>query len=245
MSAQTQGIKILSDNRQAGHNYFLFDRYEAGMVLTGTEVKAAKSGKVQLKDAYASIEKGEAWLMNAHISEYSHGNRENHDPTRTRKLLLHRSEINRIAGKAQEKGLTLVPTRMYFKDGRIKVELAVAKGKKLYDKRETERRREADREARQARPAGEERQSGSAGQQHQAGATKEFRREAEQAGERTRAEAEQQACRGAGGSIEGESIAQETRGLDEGHGRSPIGRPVIGQRLLMEAMLTKPRRRVD
>lgn len=101
-----------------------------------------------MKDGYAQIRQGEAWLMNTHISPYSHGNRDNHDPTRERKLLLHRSEIDKLAGKAQEKGLTLVPTKMYFKGGRIKVEIGVAKGKKLYDKRETERRREADREAR-------------------------------------------------------------------------------------------------
>jgi SsrA-binding protein len=101
-----------------------------------------------LKDSYGLIREGEAWLMNAHISPYSHGNRENHEPTRTRKLLLHRAQIDKLAGKAQEKGLTLVPTKMYFKNGHIKVELAVAKGKKLYDKRETEKRREADREAR-------------------------------------------------------------------------------------------------
>ena len=101
-----------------------------------------------MKDSYGLIREGEAWLMNAHISPYSHGNRENHEPTRTRKLLLHRAQIDKLAGKAQEKGLTLVPTKMYFKNGHIKVELAVAKGKKLYDKRETEKRREADREAR-------------------------------------------------------------------------------------------------
>jgi SsrA-binding protein len=101
-----------------------------------------------LKDSYGLVRNGEAWLLNAHISPYSHGNRENHEPTRTRKLLLHKSEIERLMGKAQEKGLTLVPTKMYFKNGRVKVELAIARGKKLYDKRETERRREADREAR-------------------------------------------------------------------------------------------------
>jgi SsrA-binding protein len=101
-----------------------------------------------LKDAYGLIREGEAWLMNAHISPYSHGNRDNHEPTRTRKLLLHRAQIDKLAGKAQEKGLTLVPTKMYFKNGRINIELAVAKGKKIYDKRETEKRREADREAR-------------------------------------------------------------------------------------------------
>jgi SsrA-binding protein len=142
--------KILSDNRQAGHNYFLMDRYEAGMALHGTEVKAARDGKVQLKDAYATIEKNEAWLLNAHISQYSHGNRENHEPVRGRKLLLHRREIDKLLGETREKGLALIPTRMYLKDGRIKCEIAVAKGKKLYDKRETERKRSADDEARAA-----------------------------------------------------------------------------------------------
>src|SRR5919205_1378375 len=114
-SSTESGIKILSDNRQAGHNYFLFDRYEAGVVLAGTEVKAAKTGKVQLKDAYAEITGNEAWLVNAHISEYSHGNRENHEPVRKRKLLLHRQEIDKLQGKVLEKGLTLIPTKVYLK----------------------------------------------------------------------------------------------------------------------------------
>jgi SsrA-binding protein len=149
-SDQKSGVKVLSDNRQAGHNYFLMDRYEAGMVLTGTEVKAARSGKVQLRDAYATIEKNEAWLLNAHISEYSHGNRENHIPMRMRKLLLHREEIEKLQGKTREKGLSLIPTKMYLKDGRIKCELAVAKGKKFHDKREAERNRAAEDEAREA-----------------------------------------------------------------------------------------------
>jgi SsrA-binding protein len=141
-------FKILSDNRQAGHNYFLMDRFEAGMVLSGTEVKAAKSGKVQLKDAYANVIGGEAWLVNAHISEYSHGNRENHPPVRNRKLLLHRKEIEKLFAIIREKGLSLIPTKVYLKDGRIKCEIAVAKGKKLHDKRETERARTAEAEAR-------------------------------------------------------------------------------------------------
>ena len=141
-------LKILSDNRQAGHNYFLMDRFEAGMVLTGTEVKAAKDGRVQLKDAYATVLNSEAWLINAHISQYSHGNRENHQPVRNRKLLLHRREIDKLLVQTRDKGLSLIPTKMYLKKGRIKCELAVAKGKKLYDKRETERARTADEEAR-------------------------------------------------------------------------------------------------
>jgi SsrA-binding protein len=143
-------IKVLSDNRQAGHNYHLLDRFEAGLALTGTEVKAAKDGKIQLKDAFAEIERNEAWLLNAHISQYSHGNRENHEPTRRRKLLLHREEIDKLLGKTREKGLTLIPTRMYLKNGRIKCELALAKGKKLHDKRETERKKEMESEARAA-----------------------------------------------------------------------------------------------
>ena len=141
-------FKILSDNRQAHHNYFLMDRFEAGMVLTGTEVKAAKDGKVQLKDAYGAVIANEAWLMNAHISQYSHGNRENHPAVRNRKLLLHRREIDKLLGITREKGLALIPTKMYLKKGRIKCELAVAKGKKLHDKRETERTRTAEAEAR-------------------------------------------------------------------------------------------------
>jgi SsrA-binding protein len=140
--------KDVATNREAYHNYHILETHECGIALTGTEVKSIREGRCNLKDSYGLIRNGEAWLFNAHISPYSHGNRENHEPTRTRKLLLHRSEIDRLAGKAQEKGLTLVPTRMYFKDGHIKVELAVGKGKKLYDKRETEKRREADREAR-------------------------------------------------------------------------------------------------
>ena len=144
------GIKVLNDNRQAGHNYHLLERFEAGVALTGTEVKAAKSGRIQLKDAYAEVEANEAWLMNAHISQYSHGNRENHEPTRRRKLLLHRQEIDKLLGKTREQGLTLIPTKMYLKNGHIKVELAVAKGKKLHDKRETERKREMEAEARAA-----------------------------------------------------------------------------------------------
>ena len=141
-------IKILSDNRHAGHDYHLLERFEAGLALTGTEVKSAKDGRVQLKDSFAEVAGNEAWLLNAHIGQYSHGNRENHEPTRRRKLLLHRSEIDKLLGQTREKGLTLVPTKMYLKNGRIKVELAVAKGKKLHDKRESERTREMEAEAR-------------------------------------------------------------------------------------------------
>lgn len=140
--------KVVATNREAYHNYHILETHECGIALTGTEVKSIREGRCNLKDSYGQIRQGEAWLLNAHISPYSHGNRENHEPLRSRKLLLHKREILKLASKAQEKGLTLVATKMYFKNGRIKVEIAVAKGKKLYDKRETERRREADREAR-------------------------------------------------------------------------------------------------
>jgi len=150
LAARNEGTKILNDNRQAGHNYFLLDRYEAGIALTGTEVKAAKAGKVQLRDAYASIDKNEAWLLNAHISEYSHGNRFNHAPTRPRKLLLHRREIDKLHEAVREKGLSIIPTRLYLTKGRVKCEIALAKGKKFHDKRESERARSAEEEARAA-----------------------------------------------------------------------------------------------
>ena len=148
MAEKNTGIKILSDNRQAGHNYFLMDRFEAGLVLTGTEVKSAKDAKIQLKDAYATVLNNEAWLVNAHISQYSHGNRENHVPVRNRKLLLHRREIEKLHVNLREKGLSLIPTKIYLKDGRIKCEIAVARGKKLHDKREADRARTAEAEAR-------------------------------------------------------------------------------------------------
>lgn len=150
MKQQPTGIKIVADNRSAGYNYHLGDRFEAGMVLSGTEVKAAKAGKIQLKESYADIIGNEAWLLNAHISEYSHGNRYNHEPVHKRKLLLHRREIDKLLGQTKEKGLTLIPTKVYLKDGRLKCELALAKGKKLHDKRESERAREAESEARAA-----------------------------------------------------------------------------------------------
>jgi len=148
--ADTNPNKTLSDNRQAGHNFFLLDHYEAGIALTGTEVKAAKAGKVQLREAYATVENNEAWLLNAHISEYSHGNRANHPPIRSRKLLLHRREIDKLHEAIRIKGLSIVPIRLYLKNGRIKCEIAVAKGKKFHDKRETERAKTAETEAREA-----------------------------------------------------------------------------------------------
>jgi SsrA-binding protein len=148
--AQQSDIKILSDNRSAGHNYQLSDRYEAGLVLTGTEVKAAKTGKIQLKESYAEITEGEAFLVNAHISEYSHGNLMNHAPVRRRKLLLHRGEIEKLRVETRERGLTIVPTKLYLKGGRIKVEIAVGKGKKFHDKREAIKAREMQAEAKAA-----------------------------------------------------------------------------------------------
>lgn len=148
--AQQSEIKILSDNRSAGHNYHLSDRYEAGIVLTGTEVKAAKTGKIQLKESYADVIEDEAWLMNAHISEYSHGNLMNHAPARKRKLLLHRSEIEKLRVETREKGLTIVPTKLYLKGGRIKVEIAIGKGKKFHDKREASKAKEMQAEAKAA-----------------------------------------------------------------------------------------------
>src|SRR5688572_12802538 len=126
------------------------DRYEAGVVLSGTEVKAIREGKANLKDSYARIQGGEAWLLNCHIGPYEYGNRQNHEALAKRKLLLHRQEIRRLIGKVEERGLTLIPTKLYLKNGHVKCELAIARGKKLHDKRETERRKDAEREARQA-----------------------------------------------------------------------------------------------
>ncbi len=147
---KTSGEKVVATNKKAFHDYFILEKIEAGIALLGTEVKAIREGRLNLKDSYAMVQAGEAFLLNCHISPYSHGNRENHDPTRTRKLLLHMKEIRKLIGKTQEKGLTVVPLRVYLKRGRVKVELGVARGKKLIDKRETERRKEADREARAA-----------------------------------------------------------------------------------------------
>lgn len=150
MKKSDPNSKILSENRQASHNYHLSDRYEAGLVLSGTEVKSIRAGKMQLRESYARIENNEAWLLNAHISEYSHGNRENHTPMRGRKLLLHRREIDKLLGITREKGLSLIPTKVYLKDGRVKAEIAVAKGKQLHDKRQAERDKTAENEARTA-----------------------------------------------------------------------------------------------
>ncbi len=140
--------KVLASNRAAFHNYHVSTKYEAGAALTGTEVKSVLDGRIQLKDSYVTVQDGEAWLLNAHISPYSHGNRANHDPLRNRKLLLHRREIDRLDAAASTQGMTLVITRVYVKNRKIKFEVGVAKGKKLYDKRETEMRRIVDRETR-------------------------------------------------------------------------------------------------
>jgi SsrA-binding protein len=142
--------KEVSVNRQAFHNYDIIEKLEAGIVLTGTEIKSAREGRVNLKDAYGLVKNGEVWLLNCHISPYSHGNYANHDPLRTRKLLLNRAEIRRLIGRTTEKGLTLVPLRVYLKNGRLKCELALAKGRKLHDKREVSRLKTIDKEARQA-----------------------------------------------------------------------------------------------
>lgn len=146
--AATATEKEILANRAAFYEYHILDRYEAGVALQGTEVKSIMDGRIQLKDSYVAVRDGEAWLFNAHISPYSHGNRENHDPLRTRKLLLHKREIEKLADETTIKGLTLVVTRIYLKNGRVKFEIGVAKGKKLYDKRETEMRRTVDRETR-------------------------------------------------------------------------------------------------
>jgi SsrA-binding protein len=140
----------IADNRKALHDYHVIDTWEAGLALLGTEVKAIREGSVNLRDSYARINNGEVWLMNVHISPYSHTGYAHHDERRDRKLLLHRHEIQKLTGRVAEKGLTLVPLRMYLKKGRVKVALALAKGKQAHDKRETIRRREVDRETRAA-----------------------------------------------------------------------------------------------
>jgi SsrA-binding protein len=141
--------KEILNNRQAYHEYHILDKFEAGVVLVGTEVKSIMAGRIQLKDSYVTIKDDEVWLMNAHIPPYSHGNKQNHEPLRTRKLLLHRKEIEKLEKETVVKGMTLVVTSIYWKNGRIKFEIGVAKGKKLYDKRETEMRKTVDKETRQ------------------------------------------------------------------------------------------------
>jgi SsrA-binding protein len=144
--ARAKGEKLIADNRRARHDYHLGDRVEAGVMLTGTEVKSLREGKTQLTRAYAEVSENEAWLVGVHIAEYLQGNSANHDPDRPRKLLLHRREIDRLYGQVREKGVTLVPTRMYFKDGRVKVEIAVGRGKELHDKRRDIADRDAKRQ---------------------------------------------------------------------------------------------------
>lgn len=144
------GERDVAANRAAYHNYFLSDKFESGIVLTGTEVKSVRAGRANLKDAYGLVRNGELWLLNAHIGHYEHGNIWNHEPTRTRKLLVHKLEVNKLLAKTQQKGVTIIPTRLYFKNGKVKCELALAKGKQLWDKRETEKRRTADKETREA-----------------------------------------------------------------------------------------------
>ena len=144
------GKRDAAFNRSASFNYFLTDKYEAGVALRGTEVKSIREGKANLKDAYGLLKDGELFLLNAHIGPFSHGNAMNHDALRTRKLLLHRAEIGRLEAATRQKGFTLIPVRLYFRNGRVKCELALAKGKQEYDKRATERKREADNEAKAA-----------------------------------------------------------------------------------------------
>ena len=148
--SELKEFKEVVRNRQAFHNYEILEKFEAGLVLTGTEIKSAREGRVNLKDAYGIVKSGEIWLLNCHISPYSHGNYANHDPLRTRKMLLKRSEINRLIGRTTERGLTLVPLRMYLKEGFLKCELALAKGRKVHDKREVERKKTIDKETKQA-----------------------------------------------------------------------------------------------
>jgi SsrA-binding protein len=145
-----EGVKIVAQNRAASYNYTLLDKLEAGLVLVGTEVKTLREGKGTLREAYAEIRLGEAWLLNCHIPEYLAGGQRNHDPLRKRKLLLNRREIDRLVIQTQQKGMTVVPLKIYFRDGIAKCELAIAKGKKFHDRRDAERRKEAKREADEA-----------------------------------------------------------------------------------------------
>jgi SsrA-binding protein len=143
--------KLICQNKKARHNYSIEDTYEAGIALVGTEVKSLREGRANLGDSYGKIRNGEVFLVDAHISPYSHANRFNHDPLRTRKLLLHKKEIRRLIGKVQEKGFTLIPLRLYFSNGKAKVELGLGKGKKLFDKRETLKRKTMERDMERGR----------------------------------------------------------------------------------------------
>ena len=144
------GDELVADNRKAGHDFHFLEQFEAGLVLLGTEVKAAREGRVNLRDSYCKLEGGEAYLLNTHIGQYSHGGYASHDPLRKRKLLLRTAELNKLLGKTTERGLTIVPLRMFFKKGKLKLAIALAKGKKTFDKRETIKRRENERETRAA-----------------------------------------------------------------------------------------------
>ncbi len=144
--AKESGRKLIAQNRKARHDYAIEDVYEAGMVLMGTEVKSLRAGRASLVDSYATVRDGEVWLENLHIPEYTEGTWTNHEPRRRRKLLLHREEIAKLVGKTKESGLTLVPLQLYFKDGKVKVEIALARGKRAYDKRQTLAARDAARE---------------------------------------------------------------------------------------------------
>ncbi|EGL39776.1 SsrA-binding protein SmpB [Megasphaera lornae] len=146
MAKPKSGIKYIAENRKARHDYFIHDTYEAGIALTGTEVKSLRRGRVNVKDSFCRLEGGEVWLEAMHISPYEQGNRFNHDPLRTRKLLLHKYEILKLIGKVKEKGYTLIPLNLYFKKGRVKVTVALVTGKKLYDKRQASAEKEAKRE---------------------------------------------------------------------------------------------------
>jgi SsrA-binding protein len=143
-----EGETLIAENRKALFDYYILESFEAGVVLTGTEVKGIREGRANLRDSYARVENGEVWLYKVHINPYTHRGYADHDPKRRRKLLLHRAEIRKLIGRTVEKGLTLVPTRMYFKNGRVKVALGLARGKQLHDKRETIKRREIERETR-------------------------------------------------------------------------------------------------
>ena len=140
------GVKVIATNRKAGHDYFLFDRFEAGLVLKGSEIKSIRAGQISIKEAYIAVDQGEAWLVDAHIAPYDPASRENHEPTRRRKLLLHRREIEKLQDGLRQKGLTIIPLKIYMKNGRAKVELATARGKKKYDKRAAIAKRDAERE---------------------------------------------------------------------------------------------------
>ena len=156
--AKETGRKLIAQNKKARHDYHILDTYEAGLVLTGTEVKSLRLGRASLVDGFAQLDGGEAYLHNVHIPEYSQGTWTNHSARRRRKLLLHRAEIDKLVGKTQESGHTLVPLQLYFKDGRVKVEVALAKGKKDYDKRQTLREKQDHREAERAMSAARRRQ---------------------------------------------------------------------------------------